>query len=402
MAPFFFFRRRDNEGAESRAFFSVREELSTRIRPLIATMSRQSASRPAPPAEGLRYSRDTEPGIAREGEPGVFRYRDANGKAVADTRALERIRSLAIPPAWSDVWICADARGHLQATGRDARGRKQYRYHPAWRETRAADKFDQLAEFAEVLPSIRRRVRADLALPGLPRAKVLATIVRLLESTCIRIGNERYAEQNDSFGLTTFRNRHVRVKGARVEFRFRGKSAKFHRIEIDDPRLARVIRRCRDLPGQELFQYLDEEDRVQSVSSSDVNQYLRDITGRDITTKNFRTWAGSLFVASQLARAGEPANATMIAAAVREAAQRLGNTPAICRRSYVHPRVLDPLTWRDRRRHSTTRAARGLRAEEAALLRILRTPAPDFMTQARATLARLRRGGRPRAPRPAP
>jgi DNA topoisomerase-1 len=337
----------------------------------------------------LRYSRDSEPGFARLGEPGKFEYRDAHGNACDDEATLERIRSLAIPPAWTDVWICADERGHLQATGRDARKRKQYRYHPAWRETREADKFDQLADFAKALPAIRRRVRADLALEGLPRRKVLAAIVRLLESTCMRIGNERYALENDSFGLTTLRNRHVRVNGARIEFRFRGKSGKFHRVAVDDPRLARIVSHCRDLPGQDLFQYLDDGDQVQSVSSSDVNEYLRDIGGGEVTAKIFRTWAGSLFVASELARSEDPPTASRISAAVREAAERLGNTPAICRKSYVHPRVLDPMTWRERRRRSATRP-HGLRAEEAALLRILRAPQSDFMSQARRTLANLR------------
>jgi len=348
----------------------------------------------------LRFSRDTEPGLARLGEPGKFEYVDSKGSRCADETTLERIRKLAIPPAWTDVWICKDERGHLQATGRDARGRKQYRYHAAWRQTREADKFDQLEAFAKALPAIRRRVRTDLALDGLPRRKVLAAIVRLLESTCIRIGNERYAEENDSFGLTTMRNRHVRVNGARVEFRFRGKSGKFHRIAVDDPRLARIVGHCRDLPGEDLFQYLDDHDEVQSISSSDVNEYLREIAGRDITTKNFRTWVGSVFVASELARSDKPATASRISAAVREAALRLGNTPAICRKSYVHPRVLDPVTWREPRRSAArSRRPNGLRADEAAFLRILRAPRPDFVTQARRTLAKLRadRKSRPAA-----
>jgi len=344
----------------------------------------------AVPALGLRFSSDAEKGLARRGEPGKFEYADASGKKCADGPTLERIRKLAIPPAWTKVWICADERGHLQATGRDARGRKQYRYHAAWRETREADKFDQLEAFAEALPSIRRRVRADLARAGLPRPKVLAAIVQLLESTCIRIGNERYAEENESFGLTTMRNRHVRVKGGRVEFRFRGKSGKFHDIFVDDPRVARIVARCRDLPGQELFQYLDEGDEVQSISSSDVNDYLKEVSGRDITTKNFRTWAGSVFVAAELVRAEPPVNTACMSAAIKEAAARLGNTPAICRKSYVHPRVLDPATWIAPGRRTASRPPRGLRADEAALLRILRAPRPDFMTQARRTLAKLR------------
>ena len=323
-------------------------------------------------ARGLRYSRDGEPGIRRVDTERGVEYLDQDGKRVTDQEALARIRSLVIPPAWTDVWICKDARGHLQATGRDKRGRKQYRYHPAWRANREADKFDRLLEFAGKLPAIRRRVRADLAAKGLPRHKVLAAIVSLLETSCIRVGNERYAEENGSFGLTTFRNRHVRVKGTRIEFEFRGKSGKFHRIAVDDPRLARVVRRCRDLPGQDLFQYVDGEGNVQSISSSDVNDYLQEIAGEDVSTKDFRTWAGSLCVAAALARCEDPQSPTRVNVAIREAAQRLGNTPAICRKSYVHPRVIDPRTWAKGATRHSIKAPRGLRAEEAALLRILR------------------------------
>jgi DNA topoisomerase-1 len=330
----------------------------------------QRRKRPAP-AGGLRHSRDGEKGFVRAGEPGSFEYLDVAGERVADAATLERIRALAIPPAWTQVWICGDERGHLQATGRDARGRKQYRYHARWRETRDADKFDHLLEFAAALPRIRRHARVDAALPGLPRRKVLAAIVQLLERTCIRVGNERYAEQNDSFGLTTMRNRHVRVKGARMEFQFRGKSGKFHRIAIDDPQLARIVRRCRDLPGQELFQYLDESGAVQSIGSSDVNEYLKEVAGCEISTKDFRTWAGSVYVASLL-RGRARIGVTHVSAAVREASRRLGNTPAICRKSYVHPRVLDPQTWAHGARRSTLRAPRGLRREEAAFLSIVR------------------------------
>ena len=346
----------------------------------------------------LRFSRDGEKGLGRAARNGGFEYVDADGKRIDDDETIERIRSLAIPPAWTRVWICADAKGHLQATGRDARGRKQYRYHPKWRETREADKFDHLLEFAAALPAIRRRVRADLRDKGLTRRKVLAAIVRLLESTCIRIGNERYAEENASYGLTTLRNKHVRVRGARVEFQFRGKSGKFHHIALEDPRLARVIRRLRDLPGQELFQYLDETGAIQSVGSTDVNEYLREISGAEITTKDFRTWAGTLFVASELARAEDPCSAAQMSAAIKEAAKRLGNTPAICRKSYVHPRVLDPAVWQSRHRRRV-QAPRGLRREEAALLRLLRAPAPDFMTQARRTIARLNAARKTRSPR---
>jgi DNA topoisomerase I len=325
------------------------------------------ASPPAPPpVAGLRFSSDEEPGLRRLPGRGGFAYRDPSGKRVRDRETVERIRALAIPPAWTHVWICADARGHLQATGRDARGRKQYRYHTRWREERDTDKFEHVLDFASVLPRIRRRVKADLALPGMPRRKVLAAIVQLLEDTCIRVGNERYAEENESFGLTTLRNRHVKVNGSRVEFQFRGKSGKFHRIAIDDPKVSRIVNRCRELPGQALFEYLDESGAVQSVGSSDVNDYLREVSGRDITTKDFRTWNGTVYVATELSRRDGPIGPSHIVAAVRQAAQRLGNTPAICRKSYVHPKVLDPRTWMDRDERPSARAPRGLRAEEAA------------------------------------
>ncbi|MGZ5113792.1 MAG: DNA topoisomerase IB [Usitatibacter sp.] len=329
--------------------------------------------RPSPPG-GLRYSRDGEKGYRREPHGKSFSYVDTKGERVTDAATLERIKLLVIPPAWTDVWICGDERGHLQATGRDARGRKQYRYPPRWREMRDADKFDHLMEFAKALPRIRRQARADIALPGLPRRKVLALLVQLLERTSIRIGNERYAEENDSFGLTTMRNRHVKVSGARVEFQFRGKSGKFHRIAVDDPKLARMVRRCRDLPGQELFQYQDETGEVQSIGSSDVNDYLKEIAGCEISTKDFRTWAGSVSVASTLRgrqRREQRIGITHVAAAVRAASQQLGNTPAICRKSYVHPRVLDPATWQSHPGAGSRRPPRGLRVEEAAFLSII-------------------------------
>jgi DNA topoisomerase-1 len=338
-------------------------------------MSEKTRSRGKASSNGsgpLRYSLDTEAGIARKAGRSGFEYFNPGGRRVKDKATLARIKGLVIPPAWENVWICTDARGHLQATGRDARGRKQYRYHTDWREMRDADKFDRLAEFARALPAIRRRARADLAMQGLPRRKVLGAIVQLLESTCIRIGNERYAEENDSFGLTTLRNRHVKVAGTRIEFEFRGKSGKFHRAQIDDLKLARVVRRCRELPGQALFEYLDDEGRVQAIGSSDVNEYLKEISGAEVTAKDFRTWAGTVFVSNELARREGPIGPSHMVAAVREAARRLGNTPAICRKSYVHPRVLDPKTWAARRNAGNSRRPAGLRADEAALLRLLR------------------------------
>jgi DNA topoisomerase I len=344
----------------------------------------QRARRPRRPAPvgGLRYASAEEPGIRRVRAGKGFDYVGPTGRRVRDAATRERIKHLAIPPAWEDVWICADERGHLQATGRDARGRKQYRYHDRWRERRDADKFEHMIEFGRALPVIRARVKRDLRQPGLPRTKVLAAIVELLERTCMRVGNERYAEENDSFGLTTLRDRHVKVRGKRIEFQFKGKGGKFHRIAVDDdPQLARIVRRCRDLPGQELFQYVDAAGETQCVSSSDVNAYLQEITGTDVTAKDFRTWNGTVYVANIL-RSLEQVGLTHVAAAVREAARRLGNTPAICRKSYVHPRVLDPASW-EKPAPGVARARRGLYADEAALLAMLepvkrasRTPRP--------------------------
>ena len=278
----------------------------------------------SPPAR-LRYSTDEEPGLGRREGPRGVEYVDARGRRVRDAATLGRVRSLAIPPAWTGVWICADADGHLQATGRDARGRKQYRYHPRWRELRDAHKFDRIADFAAALPAIRRRVREDLAAPGLPRTKVLAAIVELLDTTCLRIGNRRYAEENGSFGLTTLRNRHVRIAGSRVELEFRGKGGKFHRARVDDGRLARILRRCRELPGQSLFEYRDADGQVQAVGSSDVNGYLKEISGADVTAKDFRTWAGTVFVANELARRAPPRAAGRRGRGARAAAPPQGS-----------------------------------------------------------------------------
>lgn len=342
----------------------------------------------------LRYTTDAEPGIRRQGHPGAFSYVGANGRRITAERTLARIRSLAIPPAWTDVWICSDPHGHLQATGRDARGRKQYRYANAWRQTRDAQKFDRMAEFARVLPAIRRQVRADLRAPGLPRRKVLAAIVRLLEETCMRVGNERYAEANGSYGLTTLRNRHARVGRGRLELEFRGKGGKFHKVEIEDASVARIVRHCRELPGQKLFEYLDDDGGVQAVGSADVNAYLKEIARTDVTAKDFRTWAGSVLVASVLSRREGRIGPSHVVAAVHAAARRLGNTPAICRKSYVHPRVLDPGTWAVRPRGPAPRPRAGLRADEVGFLRML----PPLRAS---RTARPRRSTRPTSPRAA-
>lgn len=294
---------------------------------------------------GLRYVRDDQPGITRHKAGKGFFYRDAGGERITSERTLQRIRSLAIPPTWTDVWVCPSANGHLQATGRDAKGRKQYRYHPKWREVRDENKYEHMIAFGEALPGIRARVDADLGQRGLPKDKVLAAIVRLLETTLIRIGNDQYARENKSFGLTTMRDRHVDVNGSTVEFTFTGKAGIDHEIALRDRRLARIVKRCQDLPGQDLFQYLDEEGNRQTVKSDDVNAYLRQITGQDFTAKDFRTWAGTVLAAEALAgfeevdsEAGSKSN---VVQAIESVSARLGNTPSVCRTCYVHPAVID-------------------------------------------------------------
>jgi DNA topoisomerase-1 len=293
----------------------------------------------------LRYVSDDDPGIKRERNGSDFRYVSASGEAIDDEATLARIRSLAIPPAWEKVWICPLANGHIQATGRDVKGRKQYRYHPRWREVRDETKFGRMIQFATTLPKIRAKIESHLALTGLPREKVLATIVRLLEVTCIRVGNEEYAKKNRSYGLTTLRNRHVDVSGSSVRFRFRGKSGKAHAIRVKDRRLARIVARCSELPGQELFQYIDDENVRRSVESSDVNAYIKEISGSDFTAKDFRTWVGTVSAVRALRELGPASSATdvtkQLVAAVKLVADRLGNTAAVCRKAYIHPAVLD-------------------------------------------------------------
>lgn len=327
---------------------------------------------------GLRYVSDQEDGLRRLGVAPRFRYVRADGTPLRDKAVLERIRKLAIPPAYTDVWICADPEGHIQAVGRDARGRKQYRYHPRWREQRDGNKFQHLVHFARGLPKLRARVEADIARPGLPREKVLATVVWLLEATLARVGNEEYARINRSFGLTTLRNRHVDVKGAEIRFHFRGKGGKDWRLRLQDRRIARILRSCQELPGQSLFQYRDEEGARQSIGSSEVNAYLREITGEEITAKDFRTWAGTVLCALELAGMPAATGKGMAKAQLREAIQRtsarLGNTPTICRKCYVHPAVVDghaagALELRLRR---PSGKGPGLRVEEAAVLSFLR------------------------------
>jgi DNA topoisomerase-1 len=294
---------------------------------------------------GLYYVSDHAAGYTRRARGKQFEFLDAEGKPIRDEQRLLRIKRLAIPPAWTAVWVCTLPNGHIQATGRDARGRKQYRYHDRWRQVRDENKFERLAHFGKKLASIRRRVARDIKSPGLPQQKVLATIVRLLERTFIRIGNEEYARENKSFGLTTLKNRHVTIKGAQVRFRFRGKRGRHVEVDVTDHRVAKVISKCQDLPGQDLFQYVDDEGEIQEVTSQDVNNYLREITGEDFSAKDFRTWGGTVLAAIALNAQGKFETRKQAKANVKTAicavAQLLGNTPAICRKCYVHPAVLE-------------------------------------------------------------
>ncbi|MFC7735841.1 DNA topoisomerase IB [Roseomonas sp. GCM10028921] len=338
--------------------------------------------REAARAAGLRYVSDTRPGITRHPRGDGFVYRAPSGDPIRDEAELERIRSLAIPPAYTDVWICPHANGHIQATGRDARGRKQYRYHPRWRETRDATKYEHMAEFAEVLPKIRARVAADLARKELCREKVLATVVRLLETTLIRVGNDDYARENGSFGLTTLRNKHVKVEGGSMRFAFKGKSGKTWKLGLQDRRIAKVVKACQDLPGQELFAWPAEDGTMHDVTSGDVNEYLKEITGRDITAKDFRTWAGTVMAALALrefeAFDSQTAAKRNVRAAIEKVSAKLGNTPTVCRKCYVHPDLLESymagqlaLEIAERAEEELREEMEALRPEEAAVLALL-------------------------------
>lgn len=331
---------------------------------------------------GLRYSSDSQPGIRRQARGNQLIYLDSRRTRIKDAATLGRIKRLAIPPAWTDVWICADERGHVQATGRDVRGRKQYRYHPHWREQRDENKFGRMIAFARALPRIRRRVKRDLNRRGMPRERVLATVVRLLEATLIRVGNDEYARENASYGLTTMHNHHVRIAGAQIHFAFRGKSGKRHEISVRDPQLARIVRRCQDIPGQELFAYEDEDGRTRDVTSQDVNAYLRAISGDDLTAKDFRTWAGTVLAAIALrefeivtAQAHAKKN---VVTAIEAVARVLGNTPAVCRKCYVHPEIVESYlagdtiaTIQQRVAGRIDRSLSKLKPEEAAVLLLL-------------------------------
>lgn len=331
---------------------------------------------------GLVYVSDEEPGIRRKKSGKGFTYLRSDGKKVEDKATLARIRSLAIPPAYTDVWICPKVSGHIQATGRDAKGRKQYRYHPAFREVRESTKYEHMLAFARGLPAIRKTIDEHMRMRGLPREKVLATVVHLLENTLIRVGNEDYAKRNKSYGLTTLRDPHVKVKGSELRFQFKGKSGKVWKLQVKDRRVAKIVKACQDLPGQDLFQYLDENGEPQSVTSSDVNTYLKEITGRDITAKDFRTWAGTVLAAlalSEFEQFDSEAKAKKnIRAAIEQVSSRLGNTPTICRKCYVHPEVfscyLEGHLLLEIKEEIETELRDGLpslRPEEAAVLTLL-------------------------------
>ena len=367
-------RKRRNAGARV---------LPRSISPALKTLN----GSPADPLEsaktaGLKYVDDREPGIRRLRSGKGFRYVSPAGKAVRDPQTLARIKALAIPPAWEDVWICCNPDGHLQATGRDSRGRKQYRYHPRWREVRDEAKYDRLLAFARVLPKLRRRIRRDLKRKGLPREKALAAVVQLLESTLIRVGNSEYAQANDSFGLTTLRNRHAQVNGSKIRFSFRGKSGVRREVEFHDPRLAKIVRQCQDLPGQELFGYLDDDGQPRDIGSTDVNEYLREVTGQEFTAKDFRTWAGTALAAQALREFedfdSQAAAKRNITQAIERVAARLGNTKAVCRKCYIHPVIFDAYLDRSllevvqrRTEEELKTALPGLPAEEAAVLALL-------------------------------
>ncbi|OPA86238.1 DNA topoisomerase [Pseudomonas fluorescens] len=336
----------------------------------------------------LHYVDDTTPGISRKLLRGKFQYFDPKGTRITDADEIQRLNALAVPPAYTNVWICADPRGHLQATGFDARGRKQYRYHARWREVRDTDKYARLQAFGSALPKLRKQLEAQIAEPGFTRDKVLATVVMLLDATLIRVGNTQYARDNKSYGLTTLRTRHVDVKGSAIKFQFRGKSGVEHQITVKDRRLATVVKRCLELPGQNLFQYLDEDGERHTVSSSDVNAYLHSLTGADFTAKDYRTWAGTamaLAVLRELEWQPESDAKRHVVAMVKDVAKQLGNTPAVCRKCYIHPAVLEHFSLGELSKLPKPRVRKGLKAEEVALAMFLEQLAADLPKSAKAS-----------------
>jgi DNA topoisomerase I len=331
---------------------------------------------------GLRYVRGSGPCIRRQRCGKTFRYIGSDNRPLRDPKHLARIRSLVIPPAWRDVWICPSPNGHLQAVGRDAKGRKQYRYHPLYRSTRDQAKFSRMLAFGSVLARIRQAVQKDLERRGLPKEKVLAAVVHLIENLFIRVGNDEYAKENDSFGITTMRNRHVRIDGTRLMFRFRGKSGQEHVVELTNRRLANIVKQCQELPGYDLFEYQDAEGNVCRIDSADVNQYIRQVAAQDFTAKDFRTWGGTVLAVRELYAAGPAENATAakktVVEAVKRVAKRLGNRPPACRKYYIHPAVLDAYTdsslfptMEQGIQQDTAYAGMGLRPEEYAVMVIV-------------------------------
>ena len=332
-------------------------------------------------AAGLIYVSHEKPGIRRRRAGSGFTYTDELGKTIQGAELLARIRALVIPPAWEEVWICPSPRGHIQAVGIDAKGRRQYRYHEKFREVRNANKYGHMLRFVKALPKIRRRAARDLRKKGMPREKVLAAVVKLLETTLIRVGNDEYAQQNNSYGLTTIHNNHAKIRGSTIEFRFRGKSGVKHAIALTEPRLAKLVRKCQDLPGEELFAYLDEEGDAHDIKSEDVNQYLKEITGEDFTAKDFRTWAGTVLAAQALQEFervdSQAARKKNVVQAVESVARRLGNTKAVCRKCYIHPQIIESYMEGSLIEHLHEEAEKllkplhHLRPEEAAVLVLL-------------------------------
>lgn len=325
-------------------------------------------------AARLRYVSDNTPGIERVKNGRGFKF-VRRGKVVRDAKTLRRIRALVIPPAWRDVWICPHANGHIQCTGRDERGRKQYLYHARWEEKRDEAKYDHMREFAAALPKIRKAVRRDLAAKGMTKQKVAAVVVKLLEESQIRVGNDEYAKQNGSFGLTTLQDRHAKIRSGKVQFRFRGKSGQWHDIGVENARLAKLVRACQDLPGQQLFQYLDDDGKARGITSTDINAYLHDVAGDGFTAKDFRTWAGTVQAAKALCKRGcekaEKAIKSAIVEAVREVAATLGNTVAVCRKCYIHPKIFDAYQAGKVLPVRGKRSRGGLSAEERAVLQLI-------------------------------
>lgn len=341
---------------------------------------------PADLPRDLHYVDDSQPGIRRKKVRGTFNYFDAKDERIIDADEIKRLDSLAVPPAYTDVWICADPRGHLQATGRDARGRKQYRYHPRWREVRDTDKYARLQAFGNALPKLREQLQVQIAEPGFTREKVLATVVMLLDATLIRVGNSQYARDNKSYGLTTLRTRHVDIQGSDIKFQFLGKSGVEHQVSVKDQRLATVVKRCMELPGQNLFQYLDEDGARATISSSDVNTYLHHLTGADFTAKDYRTWAGTamaLAVLRELEWQPESDAKRHVVATVKAVAKQLGNTPAVCRKCYIHPAVLEHFSLGELSKLPKPRVRKGLKAEEVALAMFLERLAADMPNTAK-------------------